>query len=108
MEFDCENSVEAVVTMFGIAKAGLVAVPVNPNLAPDVLEWVVDHVGIRFTVVTVAPDREVDVDGILAFARQWLAGYEAPKKIAVLDRMPKTVGGKIMKYKLRELFARED
>ncbi|MDH6679173.1 acyl-CoA synthetase (AMP-forming)/AMP-acid ligase II [Rhodococcus sp. LBL1] len=47
----CENSIEAVVTMFGIAKAGLVAVPVNPNLAPDVLAWVVEHVNIRFTVI---------------------------------------------------------
>ncbi|MDH6284686.1 class I adenylate-forming enzyme family protein [Prescottella agglutinans] len=47
----CENSVEAVVTMFGIAKAGLVAVPVNPNLAPDVLAWVVEHVNVRFTVI---------------------------------------------------------
>ena len=34
----CENSVEAYVAKVGIAKAGLVAMPLNPNLAPDVLE----------------------------------------------------------------------
>ncbi len=47
----CENSIEAVLTLFGIAKAGLVAVPVNPNLAPDVLAWALDHVGVAFAVV---------------------------------------------------------
>ncbi|OZC29431.1 class I adenylate-forming enzyme family protein [Gordonia polyisoprenivorans] len=47
----CENSIEAIVTLFGIAKAGLVAVPVNPNLADDVLAWAVDHVEARFAVV---------------------------------------------------------
>lgn len=35
----CENSVEAILLFFGIAKAGMVAVPVNPLLAPDVLAW---------------------------------------------------------------------
>src|SRR5512144_109834 len=30
----CENSVEALVTKLGIAKAGLVVAPVNPSLAP--------------------------------------------------------------------------
>lgn len=33
----CENSVEAYLAKLGTAKAGLVAVPVNPSLAPDVL-----------------------------------------------------------------------
>ena len=38
----CSNSVEALVTMVGIAKAGLVAVPVNPMLADSVLKWVIE------------------------------------------------------------------
>lgn len=38
----CSNSIEALVTMIGIAKAGLVAVPVNPMLADSVLTWVVE------------------------------------------------------------------
>lgn len=40
----CDNSIEAVVLFFGIAKAGMVAVPVNSLLAPDVLAWALDHV----------------------------------------------------------------
>jgi acyl-CoA synthetase (AMP-forming)/AMP-acid ligase II len=47
----CENSVEAVVTMIGIAKAGLVCVPVNPLLAPDVLASAVAHVEPAFAIV---------------------------------------------------------
>jgi acyl-CoA synthetase (AMP-forming)/AMP-acid ligase II len=47
----CENSVEALLTLFGIAKAGLVAVPVNPLLAPDVLTWAIDHVGATTAIV---------------------------------------------------------
>jgi acyl-coenzyme A synthetase/AMP-(fatty) acid ligase len=34
-----------------------------------------------------------------------LAGHETPKQIIVVDQMPETVGGKIMKYKLREMLA---
>src|SRR5919112_931050 len=47
----CDNSVEALLTMMGIAKAGLVAVPVNPLLAPDVLSWAIEHVEARFALV---------------------------------------------------------
>jgi acyl-CoA synthetase (AMP-forming)/AMP-acid ligase II len=46
-----DNSVEAVLLLLGIAKAGLVAVPVNPLLGEDVVEWVLDKVDPRFVVV---------------------------------------------------------
>ena len=37
----CENSVEAYLAKIGIAKAGMVAVPLNPALATDVLEHLI-------------------------------------------------------------------
>ena len=40
----CDNSIEAVITLFGIAKAGMVVVPVNSLLAADVLAHVLEHV----------------------------------------------------------------
>ncbi len=40
----CDNSVEAMLLFFGIAKAGMVAAPVNALLAPDVLAWALDNV----------------------------------------------------------------
>lgn len=47
----CENSVEALLAMFGSAKAGLVVVPMNPGLAPDVLAAMIENVQPRFAIV---------------------------------------------------------
>lgn len=47
----CENSVEALLAMFGSAKAGMVVVPMNPGLATDVLAAMIDNVQPRFAVV---------------------------------------------------------
>lgn len=65
----CENSVEAVLTMLGIAKAGLVAIPINPLLAPDVLTWAIGHVEPAFAIV----DAELWPLGEKAFADSGLA-----------------------------------
>src|SRR3954462_1713119 len=47
----CENSVEAYLTNLGVAKAGMVNVPLNPSLAPDVITQLVTLAEPRFTVV---------------------------------------------------------
>ncbi len=47
----CENSVEAYLTKMAIAKAGLVAVPVNTVMADDAVEHMLDHVGARIAIV---------------------------------------------------------
>jgi len=39
---------------------------------------------------------------IIDFARERLAGFETPKRIVVMDEFPTTVGGKVLKYKLRQ------
>ncbi len=39
----CQNSLEYLVVMYGIAKAGLVWVPVNPLLAPSDIEYILQH-----------------------------------------------------------------
>jgi len=46
----CENSVEAYLAKLGCAKAGLVAVPVNPQLATDVLAHVIELAQPRLVV----------------------------------------------------------
>jgi len=43
----------------------------------------------------------VDPDAVIAFARERLAGFETPKRIVVVEEFPTTVGGKVLKYKLR-------
>lgn len=47
----CENTVEAFLAKIGIAKAGMVAVPLNPGLAPDVVEHLVRQTGPRLAIV---------------------------------------------------------
>ncbi|MCU1663860.1 MAG: Long-chain-fatty-acid--CoA ligase [Pseudonocardia sp.] len=47
----CENSVEAYLAKIGIAKAGMVAVPLNPNLAPDVVEHLIGLTEPEFAIV---------------------------------------------------------
>lgn len=52
-------------------------------------------------VVVPAPGAALDADDVIAFCRARLAGYEAPKRIVVVDELPSTVGGKVLKYRLR-------
>ncbi len=51
--------------------------------------------------------RALDDAALIAFARERLAGFETPKRIVVMDEFPTTVGGKILKYKIRQALAAE-
>ncbi len=41
---------------------------------------------------------------LIAFARTRLAGFELPKKIVFVKELPVTVGGKVLKYRLRAMY----
>jgi acyl-CoA synthetase (AMP-forming)/AMP-acid ligase II len=47
----------------------------------------------------------IDGEEVMAFCRTKLAGFESPKAIVVVDDLPSTVGGKVLKYKLRQAYA---
>ena len=47
----CENSVEAYLTKIGIAKAGMVVMPLNPSLAEDVVEYLIGHAEPSLAIV---------------------------------------------------------
>lgn len=47
----------------------------------------------------------IDEAGLIAFCRERLAGYETPKRVVIVDSLPVTVGGKVLKYKLRQQLA---
>ncbi|TDQ58825.1 acyl-CoA synthetase (AMP-forming)/AMP-acid ligase II [Actinomycetospora succinea] len=65
-----------------------------------------DRWGEAVTAVVVpAPDAEVTADDLVAHCRARLGGYETPKAVVFADELPETVGGKILKYKLRARFA---
>jgi acyl-CoA synthetase (AMP-forming)/AMP-acid ligase II len=55
--------------------------------------------------VILNPGVQMDEAEVIAFCRAKLAGFETPKRIVVMDSFPETVGGKILKYKLRAQLA---
>ena len=52
--------------------------------------------------ITTKGSEEPDVQALQAFARERLARFKVPKRIIVVDELPKTGTGKIQKYVLRE------
>ncbi|HZZ46572.1 MAG TPA: AMP-binding protein [Pseudonocardia sp.] len=60
--------------------------------------------GEAVTAVVVPRDGQpIDEAELIAFCRARLAGYETPKRVVVRDELPVTVGGKVLKYQLREM-----
>lgn len=47
----------------------------------------------------------VDVEAVMAYCRERLAGFESPKRVVVVEELPSTVGGKVLKHKLRVEYA---
>lgn len=83
--------VEAVLAQHpSIALAATVGVP-DPRWGETVTAVVVLRDGAAF-----------DEADVIAFCRAQLAGYETPKRVVAVDELPSTVGGKVLKYRLRE------
>ncbi|GAA5176533.1 acyl-CoA synthetase [Pseudonocardia eucalypti] len=74
---------------------------------PDVLRAAViglphEHWGEAVTAVVVPREGAApEADELIAHCRAHLAGYETPKAVVFAGQLPETVGGKILKYKLR-------
>jgi acyl-CoA synthetase (AMP-forming)/AMP-acid ligase II len=59
--------------------------------------------GEAVTAVVIAETGQtVDEADLMSFCRERLAGFETPKRV-VMDDLPVTVGGKVLKYRLREM-----
>jgi fatty-acyl-CoA synthase len=81
---------QALVAHPGVSEAAVVG-------APDE-RW--GEVPVAF--VTARGGRQIDEDELIAFARERLAGFKVPKRVVVVDELPKTGTGKIQKFALRE------
>jgi acyl-CoA synthetase (AMP-forming)/AMP-acid ligase II len=57
-------------------------------------------------VVVVNGDGSASADNLLALCRERLAGFETPKNVVFVDELPETVGGTVLKYKLRQRYAK--
>ncbi|WP_078427445.1 class I adenylate-forming enzyme family protein [Alkalihalobacterium alkalinitrilicum] len=53
-------------------------------------------------VVVMKEGERTNEEELINFCRERLAGFETPKQIIFVDSLPETVGGKVLKYKLRE------
>ena len=60
--------------------------------------------GEAVTAVVVPTEPDVDTEALIAWARERLAGFETPKSVILVDALPETVGGKVMKYRLRAAY----
>ncbi len=65
-----------------------------------------EHWGEAVTAIVVPdPVAAPGADELVAFCRGRLAGFETPKQVIFVDALPETVGGKVLKYKLRRQYA---
>jgi acyl-CoA synthetase (AMP-forming)/AMP-acid ligase II len=77
----------------GVAKAAVIGLPHD--------RW-----GEAVTAVVVAESGPAPAEAdLIAFCHDRLAGFETPKRVLFADALPETVGGKVLKYKLREQHA---
>lgn len=53
-------------------------------------------------IVVPKPGASIDEQDIIAFARQRIAAFKAPKSVDVIDELPRNASGKILRRKLRE------
>jgi long-chain acyl-CoA synthetase len=59
--------------------------------------------------VVQAPGKTVDEAGLRAYARENMAAYKVPKRVYLVDELPKSLIGKVLRKKVKEaLLARDD
>ena len=56
-------------------------------------------------VLVAMPDETPDLDAISATAREQLAAFKCPRKLIVVDALPRNTMGKVQKNILRDTYA---
>ncbi|MDT5408317.1 MAG: HIP---CoA ligase, partial [Mycobacterium sp.] len=59
------------------------------------------EVGWAFLVAR--PDSGLDEDTVIAYTREYLANFKAPRSVRFVDTLPRNAGGKVVKPLLREM-----
>jgi acyl-CoA synthetase (AMP-forming)/AMP-acid ligase II len=80
---------QALVRLDGIVDASVIGIP-DERLG---------EVGKAFVVRR--PDSDLDADAVIAFARERLANFKAPREVAFVDALPRNLSGKVLKNDLR-------
>jgi acyl-CoA synthetase (AMP-forming)/AMP-acid ligase II len=58
------------------------------------------EVGMAWVVP--APGQETTPEAVIAWCREHMANYKVPRFVQIVDELPTTASGKVMKFKLRE------
>jgi len=76
--------------MPGIAEVAVIGIP-DERLG---------EVGMAFVVP--ARGQSVTADGVLAWSREHMANFKVPRRVEIVDALPRNATGKVMKFELRE------
>jgi acyl-CoA synthetase (AMP-forming)/AMP-acid ligase II len=58
------------------------------------------EVGVAYVVLR--PDAAATADDLVAWCRDNMANYKAPRRVELVDALPLNATGKVLKYELRE------
>jgi long-chain acyl-CoA synthetase len=64
-----------------------------------------DEYGEIVTALVVASSPELTADEVIAFAREHLVRYKAPRRVELVDTLPRDPMGKVRKRDLRDRFS---
>ncbi|MEO8283778.1 MAG: long-chain-fatty-acid--CoA ligase [Pseudarthrobacter sp.] len=85
------SEVEDVIATFpGISEVSVVGLP-RPGGGENVVAAVVP-----------IPGTTIDPDALLAFAREQLTAYKVPRRVVVLDSLPRSLIGKVLRREIRD------
>jgi len=67
---------------------------------------VVCILGILAAAVVPRKHASINEKELVSYCKERLAGFKCPKKIIILDKLPKNPSGKILKRELKERYAK--